>query len=177
MPDTHPDRHQQFLRAFLTHEAAVRAFVRRFVPTRTDADDVLQEVAIVLWEKFGEFRAGGDFKAWACGIARFKALAWLRDKGRDRLVLDTDVVELIAAEAWQGESLRDRRREALELCLEKAPAAERELLVRAYQPAAKMQDVAATSGRSVGGFYQWLYRMRQLLLECVERQLGLESLP
>ncbi len=177
MPDTHPDQHQQFLRAFLTHEAAVRAFVRRLVPSRADADDVLQEVAIVLWEKFGEFREGGDFKAWACGIARFKALAWLRDKGRDRLVLDTDVVELIAAEAWQGESLLDRRREALELCLEKAPAAERELLVRAYQPAAKMQEVAATSGRSIGGFYQWLYRMRQLLLECVERQLGLELLP
>src|SRR5215210_6956871 len=96
-------QHQRFLRAFTTHEPAIRAFVRRLVPTRADADDVLQEVAIVLWEKFAEFRVGGDFKAWACGVARFKALAWLRDKGRDRLVLAGDVVELIASESLRDE--------------------------------------------------------------------------
>jgi RNA polymerase sigma-70 factor (ECF subfamily) len=175
MPDFQQHRHQQFLRAFLTHEAAVRAFVRRLVPSRADADDVLQEVAIVLWEKFDEFRDDGDFKAWACGVARFKVLAWLRDKGRDRLMLDTDVVELIAEDSLQAEPRLQRRREALEACLEKVSPAERDLLARAYQPAAKIQEVAATSGRSVGGFYQWLYRMRQILLECVQRQMGLDS--
>lgn len=176
MFDSNQDRHQQFLRAFTTHEPALRAFVRRLVPSRTDADDVLQEVAIVLWEKFAEFREGGDFKAWTCGIARYKALAWLRDKGRDRLVLDTDVVELIAEDSLQAESRLQRQRDALESCLGKVPPAERELLVRAYQPETKIQDVAATSGRSVGGFYQWLYRTRQMLLDCVKRELAPEVL-
>ena len=60
-----PDRHAEFLRAFTAHEPAVRAFARRLVPRRADADDVMQEVAVVLWEKFSEFRQGGDFKAWA----------------------------------------------------------------------------------------------------------------
>jgi len=174
MPDSGQESHQQFLRAFTTHEPAVRAFVRRLVPTRADADDVLQEVAIVLWEKFGEFRGGGDFKAWACGIARFKALAWLRDKGRDRLVLANDVVELIASESLRDEPRLERQREALEVCLEKVPPDDRDLLARAYGPEAKIQEVATTSGRSVGGFYQWLYRMRRLLLECVERVLAQE---
>lgn len=174
MPDRGPDRHQQFLRAFTTHEPAVRAFVRRLVPTRADADDVLQEVAIVLWEKFAEFRAGGDFKAWACGIARFKVLAWLRDKGRDRLVLASDVIELIANDSLRDESRLERQREALENCLEKVPPDERDLLARAYGQQAKIQEVATTSGRSVGGFYQWLHRMRRLLLECVQRQLAQE---
>jgi len=165
-------RHQQFLRAFTTHEPALRAFVRRLVPARADADDVLQEVAIVLWEKFDEFRAGGDFRAWACGIARFKALAWLRDRGRDRLVLAGDVVELIADESLRDEPRLERRRLALETCFEQVPPAERELLARAYQPSARIQDVAVASGRSVAGFYQWLYRMRRALLECVERALA-----
>ena len=173
MPDS-PDRHQQFLRAFTKNEPAVRAFVRRLLPSRADVDDVLQEVAIVLWEKFEEFREGSDFKAWACGIARFKALAWLRDEGRDRLVLDSDVVELIAKDSLQNESHLQRQRDALESCLEKVTSPERELLVRAYQPNARIQDVAATSGRSVGGFYQWLYRMRKILLECIQGALAQE---
>jgi RNA polymerase sigma-70 factor (ECF subfamily) len=175
MQQHRPDRHAEFLRAFATHEPAVRAFARRLVPTRADADDVMQEVAVVLWEKFDEFRKDGDFKAWACGIARFKALSWIRDKSRDRLVLDSDVVELIATQSLSGESRLQQQREALESCLEKVSPEERGLIARAYQSDVKISEVAATSGRSVGGFYQWLYRMRQLLLECVKREIAPES--
>lgn len=177
MPETDiNDRHRRFLRAFTTNEPAVRAFVRRLVPTRADADDILQEVSIVLWEKFDEFRPDADFRAWACGIARYKVLAWLRDKGRDRLVLDSDVVELIAKESLQAESQLEQQRVALESCFEKIPAEQRDLLAHAYRRDVKIQDVAATSGRSVGGFYQWLHRMRKLLLECIGRELAEEPL-
>jgi len=168
-------QHQRFLRLFTTHEPAIRAFVRGLVPSRTDADDILQEVAIVLWEKFDEFREGGDFKAWACGIARFKVLAWLRDRGRDRLVLDSDVVEVIAAQSLDQEPFLQQQREVLETCLKSVPAEERSLLARAYQPGAVIRDIAETSGRSVAGFYQWLYRMRQMLLDCVKRRLAPEG--
>jgi len=175
MSDGNQDHYQRFLRPFTMHESAVRAFVRRLVPTRGDADDVMQEVAIVLWEKFDEFRDGEDFKAWACGIARYKALAWMRDKGRDRLVLSTEVVELIANDSLRDESHLHKQRLALETCLQKVAPEERRLLVQAYQADAKIQDVAKTSGRSVGGFYQWLHRMRQMLLECIYRQIAQES--
>lgn len=175
MSEDQQNHHQQFLRAFTTHEPAVRAFVRRLVPSRADADDILQEVSIVLWEKFDDFREGGDFKAWACGIARFKVLAWLRDKGRDRLVLNTEVVELIADESLRDEPQLQQQRLALEACFEKVPSAERKLLTRAYQTDANIKETAATSGRTIGGFYQWLYRMRQMLLDCVRRTIAQES--
>lgn len=173
MPDTdNNDHHRQFLRHFTTHEPAVRAFVRRLVPSRADADDILQEVSIVLWKKFGEFRSDGDFKAWAFGIARFKVLSWLRDRGRDRLVLDSDVVALIAEESQNVEPHLERQRIALETCFEKMRTEERDLLVRAYERNARIHEVALTSGRSVGGFYQWLHRMRKLLMDCITRALA-----
>lgn len=175
MAESTPERQLEFLRAFTTHEPAIRAFVRRLVPARADADDILQEVAIVLWEKFHEFRPAEDFKAWACGIAKYKVLAWLRDRGRDRLVLRPDVVELIATDSLHREPQLQRQREALEACLEKLPEQERSLLAQAYQSGANMQEVAVVSGRSLGGFYQWLHRVRQLLLGCVQRQLAEEA--
>jgi RNA polymerase sigma-70 factor (ECF subfamily) len=168
-------QHQSFLRAFTAHEPAIRAFVRRLVPTRADADDVMQEAAIVLWEKFGGFREGADFRGWAFGVARFKVLAWLRDKGRDRLVLDDDVVDLLAAESANDEPRLDRQRRALETCADKLAPDQRALLMQAYQPEVRVQDVAAASGRTVAGFYQWLHRIRRTLLDCVRRELAKEA--
>lgn len=169
------DRHREFLRCYTSHEPAIRAYVRRLVPLRADADDVMQEVAVVLWDKFDEFREGGDFRFWAFGVARFEVLAWLRDKGRDRLVLSQAVAELIAEESLQDEPRLARQREALESCLEKLDAAQRQLLVAAYQPQTRIQSLAAQSGRSLAGFYQWLYRMRRLLLDCARRELAAEE--
>lgn len=172
MSPTETDRHNRFLRSFTAQEPAIRAYVRRLMPSRADADDVMQEVSVVLWEKFDSFRDGADFKAWAFGVARFEVLAWLRDKGRDRLVLDAEVVVKIAEESAADEPRLARQREALEQCMEKVPLDQRGLIMQAYQPEARIQEVALASGRSVAGFYQWLHRMRKMLLDCIRSTLA-----
>ena len=158
------------------HEAAIRAYVRRLVPSRADADDVMQEVAVVLWEKFDRFRKDANFKAWAFGVARFEVLGWLRDRGRDRLVLCEDVAQLVADESSRDEARLARQREALENCMKRLEHPQRELLMEAYQPRVSIRDLAAQSGRSVTGFYQWLHRVRRLLLDCVRREFAREAL-
>lgn len=169
------ERHHRFLRAFTTQEPAIRAYVRRLVPSRADADDVMQEVAVILWDKFEEFREGADFRAWAFGIAHYEVLGWMRDKGRDRLVLDEEVVKKLAQETADDEPRLARQREALEGCMEKMGRPERELLLQAYQSEARIQTVATSSGRTVAGFYQWLHRIRRILMDCIRRELSRET--
>ena len=166
------ERHEKFLRSFTANEQAIRAYVRRLVPTRADADDVMQEVSVVLWNKFEIFRADGDFRVWAFGVARFAALAWRRDKARDRLVLDEDVVAKLASETAEIEPHLSRQREALEKCMENVQPKQRELLMRAYQSDTRIQDLANSSGRSIPGFYQWLHRVRKMLLNCIRRRIS-----
>lgn len=168
-------RHRAFLRQFTANEAAIRAFVRRLVPARADADDIMQEVSVVLWEKFESFRGDGNFLAWAFGVARFEVLAWLRDKGRDRLVLSEKVVDLFGTEAEAHEPRLERQREALEHCLGEVAPEQRGLLMRAYEPGARIAALARESGRSEPGFYQWLYRFRKLLLDCIRGRLAKEE--
>lgn len=175
MSPSETERHHRFLRLFTAHEPAIRAHVRRLVPARADADDVMQEISVVLWEKFDSFREDADFKAWAFGVARYEVLAWLRDRGRDRLVLDEEVVTKIAEETTAEEPRLERQREALEHCMKKVPGDQRDLLMQAYQPESRIQQVAQNSGRSVAGFYQWLHRMRRMLLECIRRALSQEE--
>lgn len=169
-------QHREFLRCFTAHEAAIRAFVRRLVPSRADADDVMQEVAVVLWEKFAQFRTDGSFRAWAFGVARYEVLAWLRDKGRDRLTLCEDVVAALADESVPAEPHLSRQREALDSCLERLARPQREWLMAAYQPQARVPELARQSGRTVAGFYQWMYRVRRLLFDCIRRELAREAL-
>jgi RNA polymerase sigma-70 factor (ECF subfamily) len=135
----------------------------------------MQEVCVVLWEKFHTLSESQDFRAWAFGVARFEVLAWLRDKGRDRLVLKGEVVLKIAEESAQDDPRLERQREALEQCMAKVPPEQRELLMQAYQRDVPVQQVARASGRSVPGFYQWLHRMRRTLLDCARRALAQEA--
>jgi RNA polymerase sigma-70 factor (ECF subfamily) len=169
--------HDRFLRLFTTSEPAIRAFVRRLVPLRQDAQDVMQEIALVLWRKFGTYPQGDDFRRWAFGVARYEILAWLRDKTRDRHMLAGEIVELLADESVEADQRLELQREALRACLDKLPEEQRRLVMAAYEPGARMQEVAALSGRTVAAFYQWLHRVRVLLLNCVRRAVAKEDCP
>jgi RNA polymerase sigma-70 factor (ECF subfamily) len=175
MSPTETQRHIRFLRSFTANGQAIRAYVRRMVPTRGDADDVMQATSVVLWKKFDTFQEDGDFRTWAFGVARYEVLAWLRDKGRDRLVLNEEVIARLAADAEEDETRLERQREALEGCLEKIAPDQRRLLMQAYSGESRIQDVARHSGRTVTGFYQWLHRMRKLLHDCIRRGLTKEA--
>lgn len=171
------DIHDRFLTLFTVNEPAIRAYVRRLVPSRQDAADVMQGVALVLWRKFGELDEPGQFRQWAFGVARFETLAWLRDRARDRLVMANNVLETVAHESSRIEDQLSSQRDALESCLEKLPGDQRALILAAYRPDVRIQNVAERSGRTVGAFYQWLHRMRLQLLECTRRTLRAEGLP
>lgn len=176
MDPQNPEFHEQFLRLFTANEAAIRAYVRRLVPKRDDAADVMQGISLVLWKKFAELDEPDAFRRWAFGVARFETLAWLRDKARDRLVLADDVLEMVAHESAQFEKQLSAQRDALESCLEKLPSEQRTLVLDAYMPDVCIQDVADQSGRTVAAFYQWLHRMRLRLRECTRRTLQAEGL-
>jgi RNA polymerase sigma-70 factor, ECF subfamily len=169
-------QHEQFVRLFSAHEAAIRAFVRRLIPTREDASDVMQDVAVTLWRKFNPSHGDLDFRKWAFWVARYEVLAWRRDKARDRHVLDAEVLAILADDALARDEALDIQREALETCLQKLAPSQRDLLISAYSSKDGVRGVAEQSGRSLQGLYQWLYRMRLVLLKCVRQALRDQSL-
>lgn len=176
MDDQAPPIHEQFLTLFTANEPAIRAYVRRLVPTTHDAADVMQGVALVLWRKFRELDQPDDFRKWSFGVARYETLAWLRDKARDRLVLAEDILHSVANESSQEEERLSAQREALEGCLEKLPKPQRLILMTAYAPGGGVANAAKESGRTVAAFYQWLHRIRLQLLECTRNVLRREGL-
>ena len=176
MSDLNNQHHDQFLRLFAEHEPALRTFVRSLLPSLADVSEVMQEVAVVLWQKFAEFDATRDFRKWAFGVARYEALAYLRDKVRDRHVFNDELVSRLADEAATAEQRHEAQREALEACLQKLPEPQRALVLAAYAKGTRMDDLATRRGQTAMSLYKVLHRIRQTLLECVQRTIAREEL-
>ena len=171
-PPSEHERHAQFLRHYAESEVALHTFVRSLVPTRQMASEVMQDVIIVLWEKFD---AAADFQGWAFGVAKNVALRHLRRQSRDRHVFDDELVNQLADDAVALVPVHDGHREALERCLDKLPAAQRELVLTAYTKGTRMDELATRRGQTPMALYKLLHRIRQALLECVERTLAKEE--
>ncbi len=172
-PPVDDAQHSQFLRLFAANEAALHTFVRSLLPSRQAAADVMQEVAVVLWQKFS---AADKFRPWAFGVARNMALRHLRSHARDRHDFDDDLVNRLADEAITMEQRHLTQREALAGCLQKLPAMQRELALAAYTKGTRMDALAAQRGQTPMALYKLLQRIRQALLECVRRTLTQEEL-
>ena len=165
------DNHNEFLRLYIDNEEALKGFVRSLVPTREDAREVMQETAAVLWRKFEELDASEHFRPWAFGVARFEALAFRRDKARDRHVFSEELMEMLEEEAEAADELAEREGEALQKCLGKLPAAQRELVEIAYSPGTRMDELAFELGRTPMAVYKSLHRIRMILADCIRRTL------
>ncbi len=170
------DRYETFVKLYTRHEPSLRAFVRSLVSSWGDADEILQNTALVLWRKFADFDVATNFMAWACTVARFEVLAWRRDQARDRHVFDEDLLDLLATEAEAQQEALASERSALEFCLGRLPDHSRSVVLAAYEPGAKLHETAARLGKSATAFYKTLARIRALLLDCIrERRLAGEG--
>lgn len=171
LPSEH-ESHADFLRQYAESEVALHTFVRSLVPTREMASEVMQDVILVLWQKF---EGAQDFQAWAFGVAKNVVMRHLRSRARDRHVFDDALVNQLADDAVALIPEHDRHREALEHCLGKLPPSQKELVLTAYTKGIRMDDLATRRGQTPMSLYKLLHRIRQALLECVQRTLAQEE--
>jgi RNA polymerase sigma-70 factor (ECF subfamily) len=165
-----------FIRLLTGHQAALLGFIYSLVPNWSDAEDLLQQTSVVLWEKFAEFRPGTDFGRWACTIARFKVMNFLKSKGRDRHFFSPEIVEQLADQGEESLAAREAERKALSYCLEKLPTKERQMLMEYYSGRMPVKDLADKREVTPFAIYKAISRLREALLGCIERRLALEGM-
>jgi RNA polymerase sigma-70 factor (ECF subfamily) len=153
----------------------LHAFIFSLVWNPADADDILQETNLVLLKKAAEYDSTREFLPWALTIARFQTLAGLKRRQRLRFVFDDTLAMFLADDAAREDPVLEARRLALATCLQKLPAVSRELLIRRYEPKAVVGDMAAGLGLSLKTLSDRLRRIRQKLLDCINRTLAEEA--
>jgi RNA polymerase sigma-70 factor (ECF subfamily) len=167
------DRTKELVLLMTQHQRRIFSYIYTLVPDRASAEDILQETSLVICEKFGDFRTGTDFVAWACQIAWWQVRAARTKFARSKVVFDDKVLEAVAATAAELAPEQDARHEALARCLQKLNPRDRELLMTRYESG--VEEAARRTGRSMVAAYKALARLRKLLHDCVTNQLASEA--
>jgi RNA polymerase sigma-70 factor (ECF subfamily) len=171
MPEA--DRDSEFADQLVAIQKGLYAYILTLLPRPGEATDVLQETNVVLWRDAARFQPGTDFRAWAYRVAYYQVLAQRRKQGRDRLRFDESLLTLLA-EQMDGESPAVQEEDSLALrdCLDKLPPTDRDLICRRYDAGVSVKAMAADLNQPPNAVAVRLFRIRQVLLDCIRQHVS-----
>ena len=161
---------EEFVRLFSEHQRELSKFIFLLVPSRAEAEDIMQETSVILWRKFGEFQRGTDFFRWAAQVARNKVRDFRKEAARDRhRFLSDELIESIAETRLKNSDLLAQQRTLLTGCIRKLAPVDQDLIQRCLARKLSIKVVAEHLSRPVNTIYKALNRIRKMLMDCVEK--------
>ena len=159
---------QRFLSLFLRSEREIFRYVAVLVPNVADAEDIVQQTALALWEKFDAYDPNQPFTPWACRFALNKAKQWVERRQRWQALLEGGLVEELAQRREELRPELETRLKHLQGCLSKLPDEQRSIVEGYYYRRDGIEKLAEKSGRTVAATYKALQRIREALQACIQ---------
>lgn len=176
-PQADNSRRDAFARLFAQHDRWLFSYLVTLLGSPAQAEEVFQEVCVVLWRELETFELGTDFVKWVAVIAHNQVRKYRRNNKRAGFQLSEEAFEYVAAVAVNRADLFDFRREALRGCLGKLSPEDRQLVHQCYdESSSNFKNVADRIGRPVNTVYKALNRIRRALHQCIDRKLSAEGL-
>jgi RNA polymerase sigma-70 factor (ECF subfamily) len=167
---------EQFLTLLGAHERNLFAYVYALTPNWQDAEEVMQRVRIRIWQQFRQYDAEKPFDAWARAIAYYLVLAYRKEKSRQREFFTEQVLEAVSNEFNAHAPEASDRRDALLRCLDKLDGRKRELVTTYYSSSRQATEtIAEKLSTTPNALRQSIFRIRKVLMECVQRTMQAES--
>jgi RNA polymerase sigma-70 factor, ECF subfamily len=168
------DVRERFMALYLEAQPSLRSYCRALMPSAADADDLLQEVSVVLWRRVADYDAERSFLGWSIGIARNQAARWRRSRARSRLAFSAEAEDALARAYEELEDDLAGHRAALRDCIARLGDHGRDLLTQRYAEGLSLAEIAQRRGSSLNAVNKALGKMRRLLLDCAGRSLRVD---
>lgn len=152
-------------------QSTIYASIHSLHPNAVVAQDLLQETNLTLCRKAEDFEPGTNFTAWATRIARYHVLNYRRRLKREQEIFDPILFEELCVLQEQRAEEFGGYLDAMRNCLKHLSASQRQLIQERYASGSSISAMANQQGKSVAAISQLLYRIRQLLLDCIYRKL------
>ncbi|MCH2204856.1 MAG: sigma-70 family RNA polymerase sigma factor [Lentisphaerales bacterium] len=163
--------HREFLRLYTPTQNSLFRYICSQHPNISEAEDILQDVVTVAWEKFASFNSeDSKFTAWLITIARNKILHSKRQFLRKRKFLDKNQDSL--AEDYFAPydfSKYKEKEKALSSCLNELPRDHKSLLLLRYYENYSCLDLAKRFKRTHNQVRTQLHRLRSALKTCIKQ--------
>jgi len=148
---------------FARHSGGVLSFLSRLTASRTEPEDLLQEIFLRVLTHAADFRPGAAFKPWLFAIARNAAYNWMQKrKLRAEVEVQTDFSSPAAPALLGTQSgralaadpsarlLTQERTARLLAALEELPAPQREIIILTIFNGFTYQEAATITGDAEG---------------------------
>lgn len=155
------------------YQQKVYWIARRIVPSHEDADDVVQDVFIRVYEGLKDFRAESGIYTWIYRITVNVALNAVRARKVKKLFRLDDIQEQL----HDGEESPVERLEhseykmAVQRAIERLPAKQKIVFIMRYQDELPYEEIAKILKKSVGGLKANYFHALKKIQESVRREL------
>ncbi|MBN2217363.1 MAG: sigma-70 family RNA polymerase sigma factor [Pirellulales bacterium] len=166
---------EHFHRLVMDHQCALVRYIAAMVPNSADADEVLQETNLAIWENAHDFEPGSNFRAWAFRIAYHRVLRCRDQKRRETKMFGGELIALLTDQIEASTPVLDARSHALAFCMRRLAPSDRSLLARYYQPGVRAADIARQLHKPVNSIFKTVCRIRKALMQCIERRMSAEE--
>lgn len=163
------------MRLLAANERSLRAYVLSLVPHWDDADEIVQQTRVRIWEQFDQYDPTKDFGAWSRSIARYLVLAMREKISRYPQLRSEEFLESVSRHFTESTPHSSASRRALAVCLDKLDAARRTLIMRFYTGTETTKSIAADMGLSTAAVKVRIHRTRLALSDCVEEEIRQEG--
>lgn len=145
--------------------------VRRFVHTHEDADDLLQEIFLKIWQALPGFRADAKLSTWAWRIATNETLNWLRrERVRAHLrftSVDAEMERRILADPYFNGTAAERE---LAKAVSRLPEKQRQVFIMRWWDELPYEEISAITGTSVGALKASYHLAQEKVRTAVRQQ-------
>ncbi len=165
----------RFIPLFTKNQGKIYNFILMMVPNASDADDLMQETATVMWTKFNTYKEGTNFSAWAVRIAHFRVLYFYRRQKNAYVRFTGELLDKVTKQAVVSFKQKDSRIETLNQCMDELKSKDWELVQMRYEQEIVPKMIAKRVGRSVECIYKSMARIHNSLLLCIRKKIALEK--
>lgn len=156
---------------FMAQRHALLGFIYGMVRDLAAAEDILQEVWLRLAEAAERDEPLTHPARWCRGVAKNLILHHWRDRQSSKVIVDTELLDLVECGMDEMEDHWAERRQALLECIDTLPQHSRRLLQLKYTRGLSFAAMAELLHRTKESLKMALSRVRQALFECAERKL------
>ncbi|EMI55680.1 sigma-70 family RNA polymerase sigma factor [Rhodopirellula sallentina] len=169
------DQQVRFTKLWTDAQPTVSRYVSSLVRDQWAVRDIVQNTSLVLLKKFPEYDESRPFLPWAIGLAKFEVLSHHRDTARNRLICDTEFVELYTQKWAEIAPQLGDEAAALRHCIDELNGRPRTIVSLRYVEGQTSNAIASELDLSAANVRTILKRTRETLRRCIRKQIELQG--
>ena len=159
-----------FNKIVLKYQQKIYWHARRMTGNHLDADEVVQEVLLVLFQKLKDFQFKSSLYTWIYRITATRSINFLRKKNLKQFFSfdDQEAKSVKSSEDIVRDLEAKEKLEKLENALKKIPVKQREVFVMRSFEELSYEEISEITGKSIGGIKANYFHAMKKIMELMK---------